>query len=1503
MPIVVCYDCTTAGHGGFASSAASASLHPGCAFSLSDALSFLRQCAQTLVPLTPRHVRGHADIFENDLVDFLAKRARRTRECYYERLLPRWPGRLLRHRLAPWAWLLLDSRPDMPVLSAMEAEAARMQAHPHAVTAPALPESTLGSHPVKVHLKLRFFTYNVLTMRDPCASDSGVCPTLGAAGMRFLGRRDLVKQQLLQMQVLFAGLQETRLPDTATLPDADFHMLHAACTEHGHYGTALWVNKRQAYGFLEGRPLTLEMHHLAVVHHEPRAIAVRVQAHCLDLLVAVLHVPHATCETDSAESFWKRIESRLGHLLSTTSVVLLLDANGRLGSEISEAGSLWPEAESPPGAILHSFMLRYGLCAPSTDPACHAGPSATWISPSGACHRLDYIVLPESWRTAVGTWVQTSFESLQCKHDHFPVVAHCEFTRGASDRPYRDAPKRQVVRPPPTADPGSLQCFDFLCQQQPDIGWDVNVDAHYCLWSQQVVGFWHDCYSVPVAEPKQAYLSADTLRVVHMRRAYREYAHAEECEKKRCLLLLGFAGLLHCSRGTHFAVSHICKLDWWLAALDLSIARAAVFLRSATKQIRSLVRRDRQAYLQSLADGVVLADVRDPKALFAAVRRAYPQTRSARKSSFMPLPKVLRTDGTCAPGPLERAECWRQHFADQEAGEVVDQLGYQTVFNRQRPYGHDCRPAFDISCVPTLQEVEKGILALRKGKGVGPDCISAELLQTTPRVMARRLLPIMVKASVGVQEPVLWRGGYLCCLAKRAHISFTCKDFRSILLASVPGKLYHRTVRTRLLGSLDQLASPLQAGARPGIGVDSVTMVARAFQSYSQASSQFSGLLFFDICAAYYRMLRQRVVPFDEPEEQFLKLLRTLDVPGEAMTELYAHLGQLTALEAAQTNDHMIAIVSDLCRGTWFRLDRLAVLTVTHRGSRPGDPLADILFSFSLSMYLQSCERALSKASLLTSLPTPVSAPLQAEIPVSQSLGFLSWADDLLRLLIGDSMAQLVAKVTAVMQVCVEHAAAAGISFSFDKHKTSVMLPEPPPHVRLPGGVWESPPEELLIHNRVTQQQHVLQVVPAYQHLGSVLAADGTPTLEIQHRRSLALGSTRSLVFKLYANPRISLQVRKTLLRSLAVSRFVFGSPAVCFQAGHNMRLWCRTYVDLWRRLLRRVPASERQPHSFEVLGYAGVCSPTLALSLARAALLKRLLAHGPPEALFILQRHWELRPRKSWLGQVLQDISLVAQHQSAARVLVHTACPLRALFDALQQDASWWVRTVRGACRVSTQDHVAYFQQVQRHGRDAVEVEDALSRPADQPRTHVCPDCGAAFYLNRHLATHRARAHGSISPARVFAPTEVCLSCLRLFHSVPRVQQHLKENAACLTRRRLVHLIPPLTLSEVAQAEGPSKALKRALKGGRWQRYTTHLPPQQTLGPRLPTGSEVSSMDELDVIGHLRAPFWPRAADVAWITAFHASRSREGPRTASTDFWLQRPRVSPSLPEFWDTA
>ena len=127
-------------------------------------------------------------------------------------------------------------------------------------------------------------------------------------------------------------------------------------------------------------------------------------------------------------------------------------------------------------------------------------------------------------------------------------------------------------------------------------------------------------------------------------------------------------------------------------------------MQRAAVHIRASVRHDRQSYLQSLADEVTLADLRDPRQLYTAVRRAFPQARTSRRTSLVPLPQVLLANGDVAASPLARAERWRQNFALQEAGGVVDGQAYAQCFFEQRPRGSSTGPTFSIETVPTCRK-------------------------------------------------------------------------------------------------------------------------------------------------------------------------------------------------------------------------------------------------------------------------------------------------------------------------------------------------------------------------------------------------------------------------------------------------------------------------------------------------------------------------------------------------------------------------------------------------------------------------------------------------------------------------------------------------------------------------------------------------------------------------------------------------------------------------------
>ena len=83
----------------------------------------------------------------------------------------------------------------------------------------------------------------------------------------------------------------------------------------------------------------------------------------------------------------------------------------------------------------------------------------------------------------------------------------------------------------------------------------------------------------------------------------------------------------------------------------------------------------------------------------------------------------------------------------------------------------------------------------------------------------------------------------------------------------------------------------------------------------------------------------------------------------------------MSLLSEAGVNDHTVAVVADLFRGTWFRLESSDVLTGTRRGTRPGDPLEDLLFGFSFSGYLHIANLALAAKGLSTSVADALPPP------------------------------------------------------------------------------------------------------------------------------------------------------------------------------------------------------------------------------------------------------------------------------------------------------------------------------------------------------------------------------------------------------------------------------------------------------------------------------------------------------------------------------------------------
>ena len=409
----------------------------------------------------------------------------------------------------------------------------------------------------------------------------------------------------------------------------------------------------------------------------------------------------------------------------------------------------------------------------------------------------------------------------------------------------------------------------------------------------------------------------------------------------------------------------------------------------------------------------------------------------------------------------------------------------------------------------------------------------------------------------------------------------------------------------------------------------------------------------------------------------------SLGLPDRALAELRSKLESMAALPLAGAPAHLEALLADILQGTYFRMESGHLLYLTRRGSRPGNPCADVLFSFLLTAYFDAVDRVLQQRGMQAQLPAPRTSPVTGLHRVRKTLGFLSWGDDCLQCHMADRLAAVLAVAKQVLQVSIDVAASLGILFSFAPTKTCIMVPrQRSPLAQIAADVPLLLQEDasVNVHSEVLNETYSVQIVPVYKHLGCVLTCDRASRSEILFRHAQAVAVARPLARQFFAASQYPLHIRRYMLRSLVMSRYVHGSVALTLRTKLDQRQWNNFYISLWRTLCRRDHATKKHAHAYEVLCWAQAPSPPLALAYARAVFLQRHVTTGPSEVFQLLQVHWETDPEASWLHQLLRDIRIVQLYVPAVQVLQGTSCPIRSLLDSLDERPGWWVQCVRRA-------------------------------------------------------------------------------------------------------------------------------------------------------------------------------------------------------------------------------
>ena len=364
---------------------------------------------------TTHYIAAHKGDIGNEIADSLAGAAAEGRALSD---LNQWHAHVVDPnfcKAAAWFWTfysrhLADWWDGMDICLPLQAATSPTEA--------LLPQRCDDSMPtVCAEMDCTFGTCNVLTLRTahkPTESETGLCgPT----------RQQIVFQQFHDARVCIFALQETRIKRScANL--AGYMIFRGDATQQGHHGTLIAISTTIPYGtYTDARKrkheLFFEPQDVSVIVTNARFVMLRLHSQWLHCILIAGHAPHSGYALEEIEHWWTNLGSHIPNSLQDWPVVLLADANAKIGADTCTCiGPHNAETGGEKALPFASFVRSNGLWLPSTF-ECHHGPSGTWQHHTGAWTRNDYVGLPTAWTpTGCSSWISEDIDVSLHHEDH-----------------------------------------------------------------------------------------------------------------------------------------------------------------------------------------------------------------------------------------------------------------------------------------------------------------------------------------------------------------------------------------------------------------------------------------------------------------------------------------------------------------------------------------------------------------------------------------------------------------------------------------------------------------------------------------------------------------------------------------------------------------------------------------------------------------------------------------------------------------------------------------------------------------------------------------------------------------------------------------------------------------------------------------------------------------------------------------------------------------------------
>ena len=292
----------------------------------------------------------------------------------------------------------------------------------------------------------------------------------------------------------------------------------------------------------------------------------------------------------------------------------------------------------------------------------------------------------------------------------------------------------------------------------------------------------------------------------------------------------------------------------------------------------------------------------------------------------------------------------------------------------------------------------------------------------------------------------------------------------------------------------------LQFGGRKSLGTDIAHHMLEAHQFWCRCQKLPSAIVFFDLRAAFYSVLRQALTGIEIDSTTLTTALSRLGISPQLWEAWLDQASQDHAL--IEASPHVEKLIQDCMTNTFFTIEGLPGVCKTTRGTRPGDPLGDLLFNLIMRLVLIDTHTYIQAHASVEWIGSPAACASFAEANDVPKCAYfdVSYVDDAAVALHAETLAETERLIKIVVEAFHQAAHRRGLVVNFDKGKTEVL--------------WNiigrgSRSLKIRLHDagqqlcwRTTDEAFQLRVSHSYKHLGSWMQTAGCHQREIAQRAS-----------------------------------------------------------------------------------------------------------------------------------------------------------------------------------------------------------------------------------------------------------------------------------------------------------------------------------------------------------------------------------------------------------------